>query len=376
LSPSPQKNRSSAAAYLFRRRLLRWYRARRRALPWRATRDPYRIWVSEVMLQQTTVQAVIPYYERWLRLFPDVKALARASRQEVLRAWQGLGYYARARNLHDAARAIVRDFGGRLPDDLNALRSLPGFGPYTAAAVASIAFGRPCPILDANVRRLVMRLENLSAADSRRTERRALRFLEARLPRRGAGDFNQALMEVGALVCKPRNPLCLLCPLRPACRAEKAGRQELIPPPRKKAVKKVEAVVAIIRKKGRLLIQKRPAHGLLADLWEFPGGKRRPEETLEQALRREIREELGVEVVSARPLTSVTHAYTRFLVRLHAFAVTTDGEPALSPVRRRWITLRGMQSYPLPSGTVRLVEFLERSGRGRARGPGPSTPWT
>jgi len=328
------------------------------------------------MLQQTTVQAVIPYYERWLRLFPDVKALARASRQEVLRAWQGLGYYARSRNLHDAARVIVRDFGGRLPDDLGPLRSLPGFGPYTAAAVASIAFGRPCPVLDANVRRLVLRLENLSSADSRRTDRRALRFLEARLPRRGAGDFNQALMELGALICKPRNPLCLLCPLRPSCRAEKAGRQELIPPPRKTAVKRVEAVVAIIRKKGRLLIQKRPAHGLLADLWEFPGGKRRPEETLEQALRREMREELGVEVVSARPLTSVTHAYTRFLVRLHAFAVTTDGEPALSPGRRRWVTLRGLQSYPLPSGTVRLVEFLERSGRGRTSGPGPSKPWT
>jgi A/G-specific adenine glycosylase len=327
------------------------------------------------MLQQTTVQAVIPYYGRWRRRFPDVETLARASRQEVLRAWQGLGYYARARNLHDAARVLVRDFGGRLPADLGALRALPGFGPYIAAAVASIAFGRRCPILDANVRRLVMRLEDLAAPDRQRTEQRALRFLEARLPCRNAGDFNQGLMELGALVCKPRNPLCLLCPLRPSCRAEKAGRQELIPPPRKTAVKKVDAVVAIIRRQGRFLVQKRPPRGLLADLWEFPGGKRRPGEALEQALRREVREELGVEVVSARPLTYITHAYTRFRVRLHAFAATTDKEPASLPGRRRWVTLLGLRQYPLPSGTVRLVEFIARAGRGRANGPVPSRSW-
>jgi A/G-specific adenine glycosylase len=237
LSASPQKSRPSPAACLLSRRLLGWFRGHRRALPWRTTRDPYRIWVSEVMLQQTTVQAVIPFYERWLRLFPDVKTLARASRQEVLRAWQGLGYYARARNLHDASRAVVREFAGRLPDDLGQLRSLPGLGPYTAAAVASIAFDRPCPVLDANVRRVVMRLENIAPRDGPRTDRIILDFLAPRLPSRGAGDFNQAVMELGALVCKPRNPLCLLCPLRPSCRAAKAGRQELIPPPRKSATK-------------------------------------------------------------------------------------------------------------------------------------------
>jgi A/G-specific adenine glycosylase len=327
------------------------------------------------MLQQTTVQAVIPFYKRWLRLFPDVKTLARASRQEVLRAWQGLGYYARARNLHDAARAVVREFAGRLPDNLGQLRSLPGLGPYTAAAVASIAFDKPCPVLDANVRRVVMRLENIAPRDGPRTDRIILDFLAPRLPSRGAGDFNQAVMELGALVCKPRNPLCLLCPLRPSCRAAKAGRQELIPPPRKSATKRIEAVVAIIHKDGRLLVQKRPAGGLLADLWEFPGGKRKRGESLEEALRREVREELGVEVVSARPLTSVKHAYTQFLVRLHAFEVTTDREPGLTPGCRRWVTLRGLRRYPLPSGSVRLVDFLDRAARRKTHRPGASRPW-
>ncbi len=335
-------------------------------MPWRATRDPFRIWVAEVMLQQTTVQAVIPYYERWRRLFPDLKTLARASRQKVLRAWQGLGYYERARNLHEAARAVVRKFGGRLPEDEGTLRSLPGFGPYTAAAVASIAFGRPAPVLDANVRRLVMRLENLSGRPGPSSDRQVLDFLKARLPRRGAGDFNQAVMELGALVCRPRNPLCLRCPLRASCRAARAGRQELIPPPRRTTTRKIEAVVAVIRKDGRLLVQKRSAGRLLADLWEFPGGKRKRRESLDRALRREVREELGVEVVSSRLLTSVTHAYTQFLVRLHAFEVVPDREPSLVRGRQRWVSLRGLRSYPLPSGSVRLVEFLEKQdGEGK-----------
>jgi len=327
------------------------------------------------MLQQTTVRAAFPYYERWLRLFPDVNALARASRQKVLRAWQGLGYYERARSLHDAARIIVKKFSGRLPDDVEKLRALPGFGPYTAAAVASIAFDRPFPVLDANVRRLIMRLEHLAGPLGPRTDRTVLDFLEARLPRRGAGDFNQALMELGALICKPRNPLCLLCPLRPSCRAAKVGQQELIPPPRKTATKKIDAVVAIIRKDGRLLVQKRPPGGLLADLWEFPGGKRQRGESLEQALRREVREELGVEVVSARPLTSVKHAYTQFLVHLHAFEVTADQEPTLIRGRRRWVTLRGVRKYPLPSGSVRLVEFLERTARTEEHRPETLRTW-
>lgn len=372
---SALKRPSPSEARLFRRRLLRWYRAHKRALPWRATCDPYRIWVAEVMLQQTTVRAVIPYYKRWLRLFPDVRALARAARREVLRAWQGLGYYARVRNLHVAARTIVRKFAGRLPEDEKALRSLPGFGPYTAAAVASIAFDRPCPVLDANVRRLVMRLENIAAPDGQRTERRILDFLAARLPRRSAGDFNQALMELGALVCKPRNPLCLLCPLRPTCLAADAGRQELIPPPSRTATKRLEAVVAVIRRDGRLLIQKRPPVGLLADLWEFPGGKRKPGESRGQALRREVREELGVGIVSARPLTSVKHAYTQYLVSLHAFEVVPDREPRPAPGRRRWVSLRGLRSYPLPSGTVRLVEFLERAASRGAPRTETSGPW-
>ena len=214
--------------------LVAWYRRHHRRLPWRETSDPYAIWVSEVMLQQTTVAAVVPYYERWMRLFPDLRSLARAPLRRVLRAWQGLGYYARARNLHRAARLVVRDHGGRVPGDRAALGRLPGFGPYTTAAVLSLAYGRPLPVVDANVRRVLMRLMGLAGEASMRHDARILARLGALIPARAPGLFNQALMELGAVVCRSRNPQCLLCPARERCRAARAGLQEVIPRPRRR----------------------------------------------------------------------------------------------------------------------------------------------
>ena len=348
----------------FRRRLLRWYRAHRRDLPWRKTRDPYRIWISEVMLQQTTVRAVIPYYERWLERFPDIGALSRAGLQSVLKEWQGLGYYQRARNLHRAARTMVTEHGGEIPRDYDTLLALPGFGPYTTAAVLSIAFDRPHPVLDANVRRVCMRLMGLHGQADTRKDRAILGFLKPRLPGHDTGTFNQALMELGALVCRSKNPACLVCPVVDHCNAYAAGDQEIIPRPRKRSYTRLEAVVAVIREQDRYLIQKRSDTGLLAGLWEFPGGKLEPGETAEQALRREVLEELGVEVTGSRFLTTVEHAYTQFRVTIHAFACRVSAPPRLRRKTLRWVTLQGMRRFPFPSGSVRLIRFLEKKGTG------------
>lgn len=346
----------------FHKPLLRWYHRHQRDLPWRKTRDTYRIWISEIMLQQTTVAAVIPYYERWMKRFPDMETLSQAPLQSVLKEWQGLGYYQRARNLHRAAGIFMEKYAGKIPDDYTALIKLPGFGPYTTAAVLSIAYDRPYPVLDANVRRVCMRLMAMQGEAETGKDRSIRRFLEPHLPSRNMGTFNQALMELGALVCRSQNPACLLCPLTEFCKAYERGEQEVIPRPRKQAYTQLEAVVGIICKEDRYLIQKRPEKGLLAGLWEFPGGKVKPLESLEQALYREIQEELGVGVSSHSYLTSVEHAYTQYRVKLHAFACSLKQEPELSrkTQTRRWITLRGMHRFPFPSGSVRLIRFLEK----------------
>jgi A/G-specific adenine glycosylase len=319
------------------------------------------------MLQQTTVPAVIPYYERWIEVFPDVRSLARAPLRRVLREWQGLGYYQRARNLHRAAATIVRDHGGRVPGDEETLRLLPGFGPYTTAAVLSLAFGRPLPVLDANVRRVLMRLLGLRGTAEAKLDRRLRPFLDSVFPKTSPGDFNQAMMELGAIVCRSRNPQCLACPVRGFCRAARQGTQEIIPTPKKLRLEKIEVAVAVIERDGRVLLQERPAGGLLAGLWEFPGGKVEPGEGLTAALRREVREELGVEVDSVRRLTTVRHAYTRFEATLHAFRCRIAAGSGFEPGRsRRWVTLKNIRRYPLPSGSVKIVDFLEAQTRTKA----------
>lgn len=349
--------------------LSRWYRAHGRRLPWRRTKDPYKIWISEVMLQQTTASAVVPYYEKWFALFPSMEELARAPLQKVLKAWQGLGYYVRAENLHKAARIMCRRYAGKVPDRYEALIDLPGFGPYITAAVLSIAYGQPVPVLDANVRRVVMRLTGIHSRSSPWTDRILLDGIRAVIPARGGGDFNQAMMELGALVCRPRNPVCLLCPVQGFCIAFKQGEQEVIPSPKKRNFQKIDAVVGIIRIGRRYLIQKRPPHGLMAGLWEFPGGKREKGETLRAALERELREELDLEAKIGRLLLKVRHAYTRFQVTLFAFECELTGPPSLQMGDCRWVSLRAMKSYPFPSGSAKIVRFLEESEGGGERSP-------
>ena len=343
----------------FSRILIRWYKSHHRLLPWRETKNPYPIWISEVMLQQTTVQAVLSYFNNWMTEFPDIPTLSRAPLQKVLKAWQGLGYYQRARNLHAAAKTIMSDHKGKIPKTYEELIKLPGFGPYTAAAVLSLAYNRPYPVLDANVRRVLMRLAGLNREADTRYDKTLLGLLDPLLPDKDMGSFNQAMMELGALVCRPKNPSCLLCPIHASCKAYASGHQEVIPKPRQRNYKKIEAVIGIIKKDHRFLIQKRPSKGLFADLWEFPGGKIHSGETLQQALRREIKEELDSTATSLEYLTCVQHTYTQFQVTLHAFECRLEQEPAVNKNSLRWVTLAGVQNYPLPSGSAKIVRFLE-----------------
>jgi A/G-specific adenine glycosylase len=333
------------------RALLRWYRKNKRELPWRGVRDPYAVWVSEVMLQQTRAETVAPYYDRWMRRFPTVASLAGASERDVLRLWEGLGYYRRALALREGAHRILRDHAGRIPEDAAALARLPGIGAYTAAAIAALAFDRDEVALDGNLRRVLSRLMNLDV-DPRRPEgeRRVLAFARRLLPPGRAADFNQGLMDLGSSVCVAGQPRCGICPLRTGCAARRAGVERQRPVrARPKAVPQRIATAGVLRRRGRVLIARRPLGRLLGGLWEFPGGKRRSRETIRACLRRELREELGVRVEVGAALGTIRHTYSHFSVTVHAFECHLDGgEPTAREHQAvRWVTPSRLEVYPM-----------------------------
>ena len=339
-----------------------WWLHSRRDLPWRRRSAPYSIWVSEVMLQQTRVATAAGYYVRFLERFPTVDALAGAELSDVLKAWEGLGYYGRARRLHAAARLVVADFGGCLPSSLDELRSLPGVGAYTAGAIASIAFGLDEPVLDGNVVRVLSRLFRIRSDPATAATRKKLTRLARSLIAPGkAGLINQALMDLGATVCVPGRPRCGDCPLREHCLAAASGEQDKLPRKRPcKPVPHYDIAAGVIRKRGRVLIDRRKPEGLLGGLWEFPGGKREPGETLDQCVVREVREEVGLAVECVAPLVTVRHAYTHFRITLHAFECRfLSGRcRAVGCDAVRWVRLAELGRYAFPKANHRIIEAL------------------
>lgn len=348
----------------FAARLLAWYEKNKRALPWRRdARDPYRVWISEIMLQQTQVATVIPYYARFLARFPNVPSLANAKLDDVLKAWEGAGYYARARNLHRTAKQIVTQFGGKLPSTVDELLTLPGIGRYTAGAIASIAFRRDAPVLDGNVVRVLCRfLRITSAPKAGKTQKKLWKLVDTLLPPGRACDFNQGMMELGATICAPRNPHCAICPLNRNCAARRLGIQEKLPTkPKKKALPHHEVAVGVIWKRSKLLIARRPAEKLLGGLWEFPGGHQENDESLPACVRREVREELGIRVKVEGEFAAVAHAYSHFRITLHAFHCGwVSGRPrAIGCTAWKWVAPSELSRYAFPSANRKLIAFLK-----------------
>ena len=335
----------------FSEQILNWYARQGRKLPWRGSPDPYAVWVSEIMLQQTRVETVIPYFMRWMSRFPSIVDLAGASEQEVLSQWEGLGYYGRARNLHKAAKIVMEEYGGELPREPAALLKLPGIGRYTVGAIASMAFGQDVPTLDANLRRVFARVFDVAEpVDSPAGAEILWRLAEQQLPKGRAGDYNQALMDLGAMICTPKNPRCLLCPLRELCRARHLGIQAERPVLKPKArVPHYTVTAAVVLRNGKVLLAKRPSKGLLGGMWEFPGGKIEKDETFQECLRREIREELGTEIKVGEPFGVYQHAYTHFRITLQAFLCElADGEPKpIEAAELAWVRPVDLAHYPM-----------------------------
>jgi A/G-specific adenine glycosylase len=348
-----------------RRKLLRWYRANRRDLPWRRTSDPYAIWLSESMLQQTRVETVIPYWERFLARFPTVEALARAPLDDVLTLWAGLGYYSRARNLHRAAQVMVESHGGAVPEQAEALRALPGVGRYTAGAVASIAFDRAEPIVDGNVARVFARVFGIdedvkSTPVVKRLWEEAAELVHGASP----GDFNQALMELGATVCVPRGARCLACPVSEHCIAFREGRTETLPRKTKKLPPRpVSTVAGWLERRGQVLVVQRPAEGLLGGLWELPGGDLLADEEPASGLVRCLRDRVGLNVPGADELGTVEHLFSHLRMRVHVFhCKTPEGR-----VRRRdlaahrWIAPGDIDALAIGGPTRKALRLLRQS---------------
>lgn len=326
-------------------RLLAWYNKNKRPLPWRDHADVYAVWVSEIMLQQTRVETVIPYFEKWMRLFPTAHALAKASEQDVLNAWEGLGYYSRARNLHKAAKIVVKDYGGNLPAELTDLIKLPGIGRYTAGAIASIAFGRDEPALDGNLKRVYARLFNMEEPIvSSKGEKLLWDIARQNLPKGKAGDFNQALMDLGAMICIPKNPRCLICPLTELCEAREMGTQELRPVMKpKKVVPHYIHAAGVIVKRGKVLLAQRPSSGLLAGMWEFPNGRVGGDPAGE--LVKALKSGYSLKVRRKEALGVLQHAYTHFKVIVHVFCC--EFSSAVNKKNLKWVSLKELDDYPM-----------------------------
>jgi A/G-specific adenine glycosylase len=345
-----------------RRQLLPWFDRHQRELPWRRDRDPYRIWVSEVMLQQTQVTTVVGYFERFIQAFPTIRELAAASEQQVLRSWEGLGYYRRARHLHEAARKIVADCGGRIPQDPEVFGSLPGVGRYIRGAVLSQAYDRRLPILEANSRRVLCRLLGRKQdSDGTKGESWLWQAAEALLPKQRVGDFNQALMELGALVCTPNSPRCPVCPLRQCCEACRSGLQDEIPGRQSSPKEKtVQEVAVVVRRRNRVLLVQRPDKERWGGMWEFPHGEVSGEETHESAAARIAQELVGLRMKPGPELLTLRHSVMHYRILLTCFeACCPAGEFRSAFYQQgRWLYPSQLARFPVSAPQRRLALAL------------------
>jgi A/G-specific adenine glycosylase len=350
----------------FTRKLRTWFDKAKRDLPWRRSRDPYRIWVSEIMLQQTTVAAVIAYFERFMAAYPTVVELAAAPERDVLRLWEGLGYYRRARQLHAAAQEITGEHGGTFPSEPAAIRALPGIGRYTAGAIASIAFDLPEPILEANTVRLLSRLSAYRDDPLARAGQEHLwAWAAAIVPTKEPGLFNQALMELGALICTPREPQCEACPVASLCAAKRLGLVNEIPKPKaKKVFEEIREAAVLIRRKDEVLLIERAAGERWGGLWDFPRYSVDAEQAdnITAALRTEIKLTLGVVVTLGEHLHTLKHGVTRFKITLEAHDATYKAgklKPVAPFAAARWVSPKDIAQYPLNTTGRKLTKLLD-----------------
>jgi len=342
---------SPASKSPFGRRLIHWSHRCNRNLPWRRARDPYRIWISEIMLQQTRVETVIPYYRRFLKRFPTLKDLANARGQTVLKVWEGLGYYSRAQNLLRAAKRITTGSGRRFPGTAAEWEELPGVGRYTAAAIASLAFNEPAVALDSNARRILVRVYAYRRGIGNiRAQRDLAEYFRNARGKNAPGAFLQALMDLGQLVCLPVRPLCAECPVSAGCKSKQQGIQERLPVRAEAArLPHFDVTAAVMLRAGEVLLARRPEGKILGGLWEFPGGKRERGESLPECLRREMMEELGVKVRVREQLLAVEHAFSHYRITLHVFRCDgLRGIPKpIGAAEVRWVRVQNLRRYPM-----------------------------
>lgn len=363
--------------------LLSWFSKHRRDLPWRMDYTPYRTWIAEIMMQQTQMDRGVTYFLRWMERFPDIASVAEASETDLLKAWEGLGYYRRVRNIQAAARVILERHGGVFPEKYEAILDLPGIGPYTAGAIASTAFNQEVPCVDGNVERVLSRIFNIDTPVKEEPAKSQIYTLAQELiPPGKARYFNQALMELGALVCR-KKAVCAFCPVQDMCEACRLGIQESRPVAgRKPTITRIEMASGVLLYNGRIFIQRRQNNDVWGGLWEFPGGCLEEGETCEQALIREWKEELGFEVSIVKPLAVLRHNYTIYRITLHCFLIRLVGSfsekdsdgfpvpPTLSAATAwQWIPPEAIDQYPLPSPHRKLADKAPLFAKGALQYP-------
>jgi A/G-specific adenine glycosylase len=338
-------------------RLIRWFEKNARDLPWRKTQDPYAIWVSEIMLQQTQVPTVIPYYQKFLKSFPTVRHLAKANLSEILKVWEGLGYYSRARNLHRSSKIVLNHFHGKIPDNLKDLLGFPGIGRSTAGAILSFAHNKDAPILDGNAKRVLSRLFAISGSlKERKTEQLLWHTSESLLPKGYSNSFNQALMDLGAMLCIPKDPQCPRCPVRNLCKGYRSGKPESFPPRTpKKMIPHIVAVSAVIQREGRVLLNRRPPRGLLGGLWEFPNWKIEEERRLRLRLRNFVKKETGMNVNVKEQIGTFHQTFSHFKLTLHTY----DCESLTERGEGRWVPIRSLHLLAMSMIHRKIAEMID-----------------